>query len=115
MLIGDRTAEEIRLRVGAASVKRPDEVMSFEVRGRDLASGSPKNAVVTTEDVVTALRDPLEKIAAAVQRVLETAPRELAADVIDNGIVLTGGGASLRNLDDLLHGATGVPAWSFPR
>ena len=109
MLIGDRTAEEIRLRVGAASVKRPDEVTSFEVRGRDLASGGPKNAVVTTDDVVAALRDPLEKIAAAVGRVLETAPRELAADIIDQGIVLTGGGASLRNLDDLLHETTGVP------
>ena len=109
MLIGDRTAEEVRLRVGAASVKRPDEVTSFEVRGRDLASGSPKNAVVTTDDVASALRDPLEKIAAAVQRVLETAPRELAADIINQGIVLTGGGASLKNLDDLLHQATGVP------
>ena len=109
MLIGDRTAEEIKLRIGAASVKRPGEALSFEVRGRDIASGGPKNGVVTTDDVVTALRDPLEKIAAAVQRVLETAPRELVADIVDKGIVLTGGGALLRNLGDLLHGATGVP------
>lgn len=109
LLIGDRTAEEIKLRVGAASVKRPDEVMSSEVRGRDIASGGPKNAVVTTDDVVAALRDPLERIADAVQRVLETAPRELAADVVDKGIVLTGGGALLRNLGDLLHQTTGVP------
>lgn len=108
MLIGDRTAEEIRLRVGAASVN-PGEVLNFEVRGRDLTTGGPKNATVTTDDVVAALRDPLEKIAAAVGRVLETAPRELVADIIDKGIVVTGGGASLRNFDDLLRQTTGIP------
>lgn len=108
MLIGDRTAEEIKRRVGAASVS-PGETLSFEVRGRDLTTGGPKNAAVTTDDVAQALRDPLEKITAAVQRVLETAPPELVADVIDRGIVLTGGGAALRNFDDLLRRATGVP------
>lgn len=109
ILIGDRAAEEIKLRVGAASVKRPDEVASFEVRGRDLTSSLPKTATVTTNDVVEALRDPLEKIAAAVQRVLETAPPELVSDVIDKGIVMTGGGALLRNFDDLLRQTTGIP------
>lgn len=109
MLIGDRTAEEIKLRVGAASVKSPGEVGSFEVRGRDITSGLPKTATVTTDDVVEALRDPLEKIAAAVQRVLETAPPELVSDVIDKGIIMTGGGALLRNFDDLLQGTTGIP------
>ena len=109
MLIGDRTAEEIKLRVGAASVKSPGEVGSFEVRGRDITSGLPKTAVITTDDVVEALRDPLEKIAAAVQRVLETAPPELISDVIDKGIIMTGGGALLRNFDDLLRQTTGIP------
>lgn len=109
MLIGDRTAEEIKLRVGAASVKSPSEVGSFEVRGRDITSGLPKTATVTTDDVAEALRDPLEKIAAAVQRVLETAPPELVSDVIDKGIIMTGGGALLRNFDDLLRQTTGIP------
>jgi rod shape-determining protein MreB len=109
MLIGDRTAEEIKLRVGAASVKSPGEVGSFEVRGRDITSGLPKTATVTTDDVVEALRDPLEKIAAGVQRVLETAPPELISDVIDKGIIMTGGGALLRNFDDLLQQTTGIP------
>ena len=109
MLIGDRTAEEIKLRVGAASVKSPGEVGSFEVRGRDITSGLPKTATVTTDDVVEALRDPLEKIAAGVQRVLETAPPELVSDVIDKGIIMTGGGALLRNFDDLLRQTTGIP------
>jgi len=109
MLIGDRTAEEIKLRVGAASVKSPGEIGSFEVRGRDISSGLPKTATVTTDDVVEALRDPLEKIAGAVQRVLETAPPELVSDVIDKGIIMTGGGALLRNFDDLLQQTTGIP------
>jgi rod shape-determining protein MreB and related proteins len=109
MLIGDRTAEEIKLRVGAASVKSPGEVGSFEVRGRDITSGLPKTASVTTDDVVEALRDPLEKIAGAVQRVLETAPPELVSDVIDKGIIMTGGGALLRNFDELLRQTTGIP------
>ena len=82
---------------------------SFEVRGRDISSGLPKTAVITTDDVVEALRDPLEKIAAGVQRVLETAPPELVSDVIDKGIIMTGGGALLRNFDDLLRQTTGIP------
>ena len=73
-----------------------------------LSAGLDPQVRVAYDDA-SALRDPLEKIAAAVQRVLETAPRELAADIINQGIVLTGGGASLRNLDDLLHETTGVP------
>ena len=111
MLIGDRTAEEIKLRVGAASVKSPGEVGSFEVRGRDIGSGLPKTATITTDDVVEALRDPLEKIAAGVQRVLETAPPELVSDVIDKGIIMTGGGSLLRNLDKLIARETGVPTY----
>ena len=109
LLIGDRTAEEIKLRVGAASAGASGELGSFEVRGRDITSSLPKNAVVTTHDVIQALRDPLEKLAAAVQRVLETAPAELVADIIDRGIVITGGGALLPNLAELLQQATGVP------
>ena len=113
MLIGDRTAEEIKLRVGAARVgeaaKDSGETGSFEVRGRDITSSLPKNVVVTTPDVVEALRDPLEKIAAAVQRVLETAPPELVANVIDGGIVMTGGGARLPGFGDLLQETTGLP------
>lgn len=109
LLIGDRTAEEIKLQVGAATVSGPDEVRSLEVRGRDLINGLPKVITVTTEDVVTALKEPIQKIADAVRRVLEQAPPELVADVIDRGIIMTGGGALLRNFDELLGQTTGIP------
>ncbi len=109
MLIGDRTAEEIKLRVGAARVETPADVGSFEVRGRDITSSLPKDLVVTTGDVVEALQSPLEKLAAGVQRVLEAAPPELASDVIDRGIVLTGGGALLRHVEGFLRQTTGLP------
>ena len=111
VLIGDRSAEEIKLRVGTAQVgvglERTD---SFEVRGRDLASSVVKEVVVTADEVAQALRDPLEKLAAGVQRVLEAAPPELVADVIDTGMVLTGGSAPIANLAELLQETTGIRA-----
>ncbi len=107
MLIGDRTAEEIKLRVGAASLGS-GEGGSFEVRGRDITSSLPKDLMVTTRGVVEALGDPLEKILAGVQRVLEAAPAELTSDVIDRGIVMTGGGALLPQFSDMLAQSTGI-------
>ncbi len=109
LLIGDRTAEEIKIQVGSAIVTSPDEVRSIEVRGRDLINGLPKVITVTTEDVVTALKEPIQKIADAVRRVLEQAPPELVSDVIDRGIIMTGGGALLHNFDELLRQTTGIP------
>ena len=116
VLIGDRSAEEIKLRVGTARVGTarvgvgPDQAESFEVRGRDLASSVVKDVVVTADEVAQALRDPLEKLAAGVQRVLEAAPPELVADVIETGMVLTGGGAPIANLAELLEQTTGIRA-----
>ena len=110
LLIGDRTAEEIKIQVGSAIVTSPEEIRSTEVRGRDLINGLPKTITVTTEDVSVALKEPIQKIADAVRRVLEQAPPELVADVIARGIIMTGGGALLHNFDELLRQTTGIPA-----
>jgi len=109
LLIGERTAEEIKVQVGSATVTGPDDIRSIQVRGRDLINGLPKTITVTTEDVTAALQEPIQKIADAVRRVLEQAPPELVADVIDRGIIMTGGGALLHNFDELLRQTTGIP------
>lgn len=109
LLIGDRTAEELKRTVGAAELLPGEENETLEVRGRDLIDGMPKGVVISSEDVMEALREPLEKIAAGVRRVLEQAPPELVSDVIERGIVMTGGGAQLRNLDVYLQRLTNIP------
>ncbi len=109
LLIGDRTAEEIKRTVGAAMISAGDELVDMEVRGRDLIDGMPKTVVVSTEDVVSALRDSLDKIAVGVRKVLEQAPPELVSDVIERGIVLIGGGSQLRALDQFLQRITSIP------
>ena len=109
LLIGDRTAEEIKMKIGAAVIWGPDDVREIEVRGRDLINGLPKTISVVSEDVVEALKEPVQKIADGVRRVLETAPPELVADVIDRGIIMTGGGSLLKNFDELLRQTTGIP------
>lgn len=109
LLIGDRTAEQIKRDVGAATIVGEDENRSVEVRGRDLINGMPKSINLSTEDVVTALASPLDKIAAGVRRVLELAPPELVSDVIERGVVMTGGGAMLRRLDTFLQERVNIP------
>ena len=109
LLIGDRTAEEVKIKVGAAMINRPEEVREIEVRGRDLINGLPKTITVNTEDIVEALKESLQRISDGVRRVLEIAPPELVADVIDRGIIMTGGGSLLHNFDALLRQATGIP------
>ena len=109
LLVGDRTAEEIKREVGAAICESEDDAFQMEVRGRDLIDGMPKTVTIRTRDVVEALAPSLEKIAAALRRVLEAAPPELVSDVIDRGIVMTGGGAKLRNLDLFLTRVTNIP------
>ena len=109
LLIGDRTAEEIKRTVGAALIRGSEEIKQIEVRGRDLINGLPKTITVSTEDVVEALSSSLQKVADAVRRVLEQAPPELVADIIERGIVLTGGGALLKNFDVFLRNITGIP------
>jgi rod shape-determining protein MreB len=109
LLIGDRTAEEVKMRVGAAMLAEGEESDEIEVRGRDLINGLPKTISVRTADTVEALEEPIQKIADGVRRVLELAPPELVSDVIDRGIIMTGGGSLLRNFDELLRRTTGIP------
>jgi rod shape-determining protein MreB and related proteins len=108
LLIGERTAEEVKIGVGSAIA--PKELLTMEVRGRDIVSGLPKNVVLDSREVAEAIQDPLAQIVGAVRGVLEETPPELAADIYDKGIVLSGGGALLRNIDRYLVMHTGVPA-----
>ena len=108
LLIGERTAEEVKVTIGSALA--PKEMLTMDVRGRDIVSGLPKNIVLNSREVAEAIQDPLAQIVGAVRGVLEETPPELAADIYDKGIVLTGGGALLRNLDRYLVMHTGVPA-----
>ena len=106
LLIGERTAEEIKINIGAA-YRRP-ELVTMEVRGRNLVTGLPKTIVVTSDETLEALREPALQIVDAVHNVLERTPPELAADIFDRGIVLTGGGALLSGLDALIEEKTGI-------
>jgi rod shape-determining protein MreB and related proteins len=105
LLIGERTAEELKIAVGSAVLMK--EPLVTEARGRDLVSGLPKNVEVTSNDVTEAIQEPLRMIVGAV---LEETPPELAADIFDRGIVLSGGGALLRGLDRYIAMHTGLPA-----
>ena len=107
LLIGERTAEFIKINVGTAY---PDsEVRSMEVKGRDLVAGVPKTLEIKSEEVREALAEPVNAVVESVKIALERTPPELAADIVDKGIVLVGGGALLTNLDVLLREATGLP------
>jgi len=109
LLIGERTAEEVKIKIGAAKILSDDDRLVAEVRGRDVVTGLPKTVEVSTEEVVEALAEPLEKLVMGVRRVLEATPPELISDIVDRGILLSGGGALLRNLDHMLQEATNVP------
>ena len=106
LLIGERTAEEIKINIGAA-YRRP-ELVTMEVRGRNLVTGLPKTIVVTSDETLEALKEPAMQIVDAVHNVLERTPPELAADIFDRGIVLTGGGSLLSGLDALIEEKTGI-------
>lgn len=106
LLIGERTAEKIKIDIGTAY--KLDEDLKLEVKGRNLINGLPKNAEISSEDVREALRESLEKVIEAIKETLERTPPELAADIIDKGITLTGGGALLRGLDKLICAETGI-------
>lgn len=109
LMVGERSAEEIKMRIGSA-YPLPQE-LTMEVRGRDLVAGLPKTIQVRSEEIREALTDPVSAIVEKVKRVLEQTPPELAADIIERGIALTGGGALLRGLDKLLSAATGLPVY----
>jgi len=107
LLIGERTAENIKIQIGSAFPYEGEGEM--EVRGRNLLDGLPKNITITAEEVREALTDPVNAIVDAVRSTLERTPPELSADIIENGITLTGGGALLRGLDTLISRETGMP------
>ncbi|RAV01206.1 rod shape-determining protein [Paenibacillus sp. YN15] len=107
LAIGERTAEQMKLDIGSALPG--DQAESLEIRGRDLVSGLPKTIAVTSLEIADALSDTVNSIVEAVKVTLEKCPPELAADIMDRGIVLTGGGGLLRNLDKLLARETGMP------
>jgi rod shape-determining protein MreB len=107
LMIGERTAEKIKMEIGSAlPLNKPESV---EIRGRDLVTGLPKTISVSSNEITAALTDTFNAIIDAVKGTLEQCPPELSADIIDRGIVLTGGGALLRNLDKLLASETGMP------
>ncbi|HEY0715849.1 MAG TPA: rod shape-determining protein, partial [Polyangia bacterium] len=99
--------EQIKKRLGNAA--SPPQIQSMEIKGRDLIAGIPKTLSISSDEVREALEEPVSAIVEAVRSVLERTPPELAADIVDRGIVLTGGGALLQNLDVLLRDQTGLP------
>ncbi len=107
MLIGERTAEEIKIKL--AQLYGNGEIKTMQVKGRDLRAGVPKTIDITSDEVREALSEPIGVIVEAIKQTLERTPPELAADIVDNGIMLTGGGALLGGLDKLLMQETGLP------
>ena len=109
MAIGDRTSEDIKINIGSAVYL--DDKLSMEVKGRDMISGLPRIITVTSDDVTDAIQNELEGLIMACKEVLRKTPPELSADVMEKGMILSGGSSQLRNLDRLLAKATGVPAY----
>jgi rod shape-determining protein MreB len=109
LVIGDRTAEEVKIAIGSALPM--DEDATYQIRGRDQITGLPRTITVTSTDVTTAIQDSLQSIVGAIRSVLERTPPELASDVVDRGIVLSGGTALLRGLDRLITQEIGIPCY----
>ncbi|MDD5692687.1 MAG: rod shape-determining protein [Candidatus Omnitrophica bacterium] len=107
LMVGERTAEDIKIKIGSAYPL--EEEMSIEVKGRDLVAGLPKTVTITSEEIRESLQEPLRAILEVTKMSLERTPPELAADLIDHGIVMAGGGSLLRGLDKLISEETGLP------
>jgi rod shape-determining protein MreB len=107
LMIGERTAEDVKIQIGTALPLERE--LQMEVRGRDLIAGLPRTIPITSSEVMEAIEAPLQQLVAAVRLVLEQTPPELSSDIIDKGMVMSGGGALLRNIDKLLTQVTGVP------
>lgn len=109
LMIGDRTAEQIKMELGSAYATNSDRPRTMEIKGRDLIAGIPKTFTINEEEIREALAEPVNIILDTIKVTLENTPPELAADIVDRGIVLAGGGALLRGLDTLIAEATGLP------
>jgi rod shape-determining protein MreB and related proteins len=107
LMVGERTAEEVKMQIGTALPLERE--LTMEVRGRDLIAGLPRTIPITSSEVMEAIEVPLQQLVAAVRTVLEQTPPELSSDIIDKGMVMSGGGSLLRNIDKLLTQVTGVP------
>ncbi len=107
LMVGDRTAEEVKIAIGTALPLERE--LSMEVRGRDLIAGLPRTIPLTSSEVMEAIEQPLQQLVTAVRSVLEQTPPELSSDIIDKGMVMSGGGSLLRSIDKLLTQVTGVP------
>ncbi len=110
LAIGEQTAEEIKIKVGTALPDKEKEEKNMEIRGRDIVMGLPKNITISSNDVCVAMSDVLIELTQAIKSVLRDTPPELSADIISKGMILTGGGALLRNLPQLIEKSVGVPA-----
>ncbi len=107
LLIGEATAEQIKIQIGDVLPEEPYE--TIEIKGRDLISGVPKTITISSKEIQEAIKEPVEAILKAIKEILEIAPPELSADLVDRGIVLSGGGALLKNLDRYIANETGLP------
>jgi rod shape-determining protein MreB len=107
LMVGERTAEQVKIEIGTALPLERE--LTMEVRGRDLIAGLPRTIPITSSEVMEAIEAPLQQLVAAVRAVLEQTPPELSSDIIDKGMVMSGGGSMLRNVDKLLTQVTGVP------
>ncbi len=111
LAVGERTAEEIKIKIGTATPVSPNEELSIEIHGRDMITGLPKSLTITSNEAAEAVKNELDQIISTTKSVLEQTPPELSADIIDQGMILSGGGALLRNLDKLITEATGVACY----
>jgi len=111
VLIGEQTAERLKMEIGSADIESAKEMPSSSARGRDLVTGLPKTIEITAVDVATSIRDVIAEIIIAIKETLEETSPEIAADIIDHGIVLTGGGALLKNIDEVISEQTKVPVF----
>lgn len=111
LIIGEKTAEELKIKIGSVMPLPEKEKLTLEIRGQDIVESLPKNLVVSSNDIAVAVQPHLKEIIQAIKDVLRETPPELAADIVEKGMILTGGGALLRQLDELILKTTGVPAY----
>ena len=111
LLIGEATAERIKQNIGAACPSEDGEGKTIEVKGRDLAQGIPKEMVLSERQIAESLTEPVDQIVDAIKVALECTPPELSSDIVEKGIILSGGGAMLKNLDYVIREATGLPVF----
>jgi rod shape-determining protein MreB len=111
LIVGERTAEEMKIKVGSALFLPEEEKLSMEINGRDAVSGLPRTMIITSDDVTEAIQGELEEILSATKKILQKTPPELVSDIIEKGVVLSGGSALLRNIDQLFSRSLGVAAY----